>query len=119
MEEQFREATVEEQEQWIDANGRPYPEFREAVRKAMLADGWVITRQAGEADCFAKGRVSLYAAPSDGLSDPPLHRIVIFGFPSEAGRIKAEAPPEIDDEDPVMYFEYDLAAALHRANELA
>lgn len=118
MEERFREATVEEQEQWIDANGRAYPGFREAIRGAMLADGWVITSQDVESDFFAKGRVLLYAAPSDGLSDPPLHRIVIFGFPSEAARIRTEAESDVGDEDSAMYYEYDVAAALHRANEL-
>ena len=102
---------VEEQEQWIDANGRSYPQFRQDVRQAMLADGWVILVQDVEADFFAKGRVFLYASPSDELSDP--HRIVIFGFASEAARIRHE----IDDEDTTMYVEYDVAAALRRANE--
>ena len=118
MEEQFREATVEEQEQWIDANGRPYPQFRQDVRQAMLADGWVMTHQDGEADFFAKGRVLLYAAPSDGLIDPPPHRIVIFRFPSEAARFRNEAETDIDDERPALYREHDVAAALHRANGL-
>ena len=117
VEDQFRDATVEDHEQWIDANGRSYRQFREGVREAMLDDGWKITSQDVEADFFAKGLVLLYASPG-GTKDRPLHVVITLAFPSEAARIRTEAETDVDDEDPVSFYEPDVAVALRRANEL-
>jgi hypothetical protein len=80
--------------EWADAaahdpyGNAPYDFLRADVLNAFVSRGWEVVGRDEESDYLEKGRLSVYAAPADGITGP-FHHICIFEYATTQDRVEA------------------------------